>query len=196
MHLPRVLKPTGVIRIGLLGGSFDPPHGGHLALAEEALKHLGLDRVWWLVAPNNPLKHFPGGYTPPPQQARCQAVRQMVKNRPKMDVLGLPEDGMTYFTLDALKAAYPKAQFIWLMGWDSFLHIHRWDRWQDLMGRHRLALFDRVGYNGVMHAPAALAFSHNQTSVHQIFRVSSGWCRIRLRLPAISSTELRAAGRS
>jgi nicotinate-nucleotide adenylyltransferase len=193
MHLPRVLKPTGVIRIGLLGGSFDPPHVGHLALAQQAMTRLNLNRVWWMVAPTNPLKHFAGGYAPPPQDVRCSAVRRMLKTHPKMDVLGLPEDGKTYFTLQALSAAYPKAQFVWLMGWDSFCHIHRWDRWQQIMTQHRLALFDRMGYNGVMNPVAAFAFSDYQTSPQRIFETPAGWCRLRLRLPQISSTELRAA---
>jgi nicotinate-nucleotide adenylyltransferase len=117
----------------------------------------------------------------------------MLKTHPNMDVLGLPEDGKTYFTLQALSAAYPKAQFVWLMGWDSFCHIHRWDRWQQIMTQHRLALFDRMGYNGVMNPVAAFAFSDYQTSPQRIFETPAGWCRLRLRLPQISSTELRAA---
>ncbi|MFM7631401.1 MAG: nicotinate-nucleotide adenylyltransferase [Alphaproteobacteria bacterium] len=193
MHLPHILRPSSVMRIGLLGGSFDPPHLGHLALAQQAMKHLDLDRVWWLVAPNNPLKHFAGGYAPPPQAVRCDAVRQMLRPHPRMDALGLPQDGKTYFTLQALKAACPKVQFVWLMGWDAFCQIHRWDRWQQIMTQHRLALFDRMGYNGVMNPVAAFAFSQYQTPPQRIFNTSAGWCRLRLRLPQISSTDLRAA---
>jgi nicotinate-nucleotide adenylyltransferase len=120
------------MRIGLLGGSFNPPHAGHLHISEAALKGLGLDYVWWLVTPQNPLKSD----KPRSFDERMMLCRDLV-NHPRMLISGLEAELGTvnsYDTVIALKHHFPDIEFVWITGMDNALGLHKWYRWQDLLG--------------------------------------------------------------
>ncbi|PVH29656.1 nicotinate-nucleotide adenylyltransferase [Pararhodobacter oceanensis] len=129
--------------IGLLGGSFDPPHPGHVHLSLEALKRLRLDQLWWLVSPGNPIKPNP----PAPLPARMAAARAVMQH-PKVRITDLEADLGTTATVDtlaALQRVYPKLRFIWLMGADNLAQLHLWDRWPEIMHQVPVAVFARPG---------------------------------------------------
>ena len=115
------------LRVGLLGGSFDPAHAGHVHITEEALRRFGLDRVWWLVSPGNPLK----AQGPEPLEKRIASARHIMQN-PAVQITGLEADlgtRMTADTIAALQQLYPRVRFVWLMGADNLVQFDRWDRW-------------------------------------------------------------------
>ena len=117
--------------IGLLGGSFDPAHRGHAHITREALKRFGLDRVWWLVSPGNPLKEN----GPAPMDARVERARKVMQH-PHVQVTDIESYTGTRYTaetLQALQKLYPGVKFIWLMGADNLADFHRWDRWEWIM---------------------------------------------------------------
>ena len=126
----RRLAQSGA-RIGLLGGSFDPPHAGHLHLSHEALKRFGLDAVVWLVSPGNPLKR----HAPAPLAERLKAARDMV-DHPRIHVSDIEARMGTRYTAETLagvRARWPGARFCWLMGADNLAQFHRWDNWRGIM---------------------------------------------------------------
>jgi len=128
MHHGLPTAPAGQ-RIGLLGGSFDPPHDGHVHITTAALKRFGLDRVWWLVSPGNPLK----SQGPAPLPERMQAAQALMRH-PRVTVTDIEARLGTRFTaetLQALQHRYPDVQFVWLMGADNLAQFHRWHapRW-------------------------------------------------------------------
>lgn len=144
--------------VGLFGGSFDPPHEGHVQLSREALKRLGLDRLWWLVSPGNPLK----AHQPAPQAERIAAARAMLAD-PRVTVTGI-EAGLgtraTADTLAALYRLYPQVRFVWLMGADNLAQFHRWDRWRAILETTPVAVFARPGQRlAALTSPAARAFA-------------------------------------
>jgi len=133
-------------RIGLFGGSFNPPHAGHLAVAGEALRRLRLDEVWWLVATRNPLKD-PDDVAD--LERRLRLVRKMAGRNPRFRVLDLERRTGTHYTADLLDALGPlldEGLFVWIMGADSFATLHRWGRWRTIPWRIPLAVFDRPGW--------------------------------------------------
>jgi nicotinate-nucleotide adenylyltransferase len=133
-------------RIGLLGGSFNPAHEGHRATSLAALRRLKLDRLWWLVSPQNPLK--PAADMAPLAE-RLAGARRLARH-PRIEVTGIERELGTSFTVDTLarlRRAYPRAQFIWLAGADILLEMHRWRRWRRLLSVVRIAVFDRPGYS-------------------------------------------------
>ncbi len=130
-------------RIGLLGGSFDPPHAGHAHITREALKRLGLDAVWWLVSPGNPLK----ARAPASLPLRLAAARAVMRH-PRVRVSDIEArlgTRATVATLAALVARYPGVRFVWLMGADNLAGFHRWDRWQAIMQQVPVAVLARPG---------------------------------------------------
>jgi len=133
---------TGQV-IGLLGGSFDPPHAGHVHLTKEALKRLRLDAVWWLVSPGNPIK----AHAPAPLQQRMNAARR-VMHHPRVRITDLETrfgTRATVDTLEALRRAYPKVRFVWIMGADNLAGFDKWDRWPDILAQVPVAVLARPG---------------------------------------------------
>lgn len=131
------------MRIGLLGGSFNPPHEAHREISLTALKRLGLDRVWWLISPANPLKD-PAML--PSLETRLEAARKMARH-PRIEVTGFT--GGSAYTIDVLtelKRRFPSAQFVWLMGADNLAEFHRWRAWEKIFALQPIAVFDRPGY--------------------------------------------------
>jgi nicotinate-nucleotide adenylyltransferase len=132
------------LKIGLLGGSFNPAHEGHLYISLAAMKKLGLDYVWWLVAPQNPLKPV-AGMAP---LERRHAVAAATANHPRILVVNAEHTLSTRYTIDtitALKKRFPQVNFVWLMGSDNLEGFHRWRRWQDIAHLVPIAVVQRPG---------------------------------------------------
>jgi nicotinate (nicotinamide) nucleotide adenylyltransferase/ribosome silencing factor RsfS/YbeB/iojap len=128
-----------------LGGSFNPAHGGHLHLSRLALARLGLDAVWWLVSPQNPLKPALGMA---PFAKRLGEAARLAAARPKIRVSGIEARLGTRYTADTLKALcrrFPRARFVWLMGGDNLVQFPHWRRWEDIFRSVPVAVFDRPG---------------------------------------------------
>lgn len=122
---------TGM-RVGLLGGSFNPAHEGHLHIARIAMLKFGLDCVWWLVTPQNPLKEARGLAS---YEKRFSSVEAIIARHPGMIATHIERDlgtKYTYDTVASLKAAYPNTEFLFICGMDNAVIFHKWDRWQDL----------------------------------------------------------------
>lgn len=142
------VRPPGPIhpgmKIGLLGGSFNPAHEGHVHVSEVALKRLGLDFVWWLVTPQNPLKAPTGMAT---LARRVEEAKCVAKN-PRIVVMDIEHDFRTHYSFDtlcALRRRFPMVKFVWLMGSDNLNIFRRWHRWADLVGRVPIAVIQRPG---------------------------------------------------
>lgn len=137
--------------IGLLGGSFDPAHGGHLYASLTALKALKLDYVWWLVSPGNPLKSDPA-----PLELRMIRARNAAQ-APRIRVTDIERRLGTRFTVDtvaALQRRFPGVQFTWLMGSDNLEHFARWRRWRQIAAHIPIAVVRRPGsVLASLHAP-------------------------------------------
>lgn len=130
------------MRIGLFGGTFNPPHEGHRLVSLTALKRLQLDAVWWLVTPGNPLKN---NSSLPLLGARMEAARG-VANHPRVIITGIEaEIGVryTYDTLSYLRRRCPGVHFVWLMGADNLASFHRWQKWREIADLMPIAVIDR-----------------------------------------------------
>jgi nicotinate-nucleotide adenylyltransferase len=153
-------------RIGLLGGSFNPAHEGHRFASLAALRRLKLDRLWWLVSPQNPLKGR-ADMAPLAQRLAGAALRA---RHPRIEVTDIERDLGTRFTVDTvarLRRRYPRARFVWLAGADILLEMHRWRRWRRLLSLVRIAVFDRPGYSyraKVCAAAQAMRFGRRRES--------------------------------
>ncbi|MCS6987055.1 MAG: nicotinate-nucleotide adenylyltransferase [Sphingomonadaceae bacterium] len=139
--------------VGLLGGSFNPAHEGHRRLSLAALGRLRLDEVWWLVSPQNPLKPETGMA---PLAARLASARKVARH-PRIRVTDWEARQGTRYTVDtvaALLARFPHLRFVWLMGADNLLELHRWTRWRTLLRRLPVVVAPRPGYMRWATAPA------------------------------------------
>jgi nicotinate-nucleotide adenylyltransferase len=181
--------------IGLLGGSFDPAHEGHAHITREALKRLGLDQVWWLVTPANPLK----ARQPAPLADRLARARAVMRH-PKVKITALEAALGTRTTADTiarLRAIYPGVTFVWLMGADNLVQFHRWGRWRDILRSVAVGVLARPGA-GVQArlSVAARAFRVNQVRRGETLRGRTPpvWAFVNLPLNDASSTEIRARG--
>jgi nicotinate-nucleotide adenylyltransferase len=130
--------------VGLFGGSFNPPHPGHLLVAEIALRRLGLDQLWWLVTPGNPLKSQKELAPLAERLAACEtlAVDPRIKVTAFEKTLGT---SYTAKTLEFIRARNPHVHFIWIMGADNLAGFHRWQRWQKIASTFPVAVIDRPG---------------------------------------------------
>ncbi|MGL4198322.1 MAG: nicotinate-nucleotide adenylyltransferase [Allorhizobium sp.] len=130
--------------VGLFGGSFNPPHQGHLLVAEIALRRLGLDQLWWLVTPGNPLKNKT---ELAPLKQRLEACEALARD-PRIKVTAFERSlGTSYTarTLEFIRVRNPQARFIWIMGADNLAGFHRWQRWQKIATTFPIAVIDRPG---------------------------------------------------
>ena len=139
---PKPIAPG--LRVGLLGGSFNPPHEGHIHASEMALKQLQLDRVWWLVSPQNPLKPVAGMAS---FESRLESAKQFARD-PHITVTGIEAELGTRYTIDtlrALKRHFPQIRFVWIMGSDNLVQLPRWRRWQEIFACVPVAVVTRPG---------------------------------------------------
>ena len=141
----RIIPPHAPgMRIGLFGGTFDPPHQAHLDACLLAMKRLKLDRIWWLVTPGNPLKNTS---QLSPLHLRMAAARKLT-NHPRIDVTGLEaviNTRYTYDTISWLIARCPRVRFVWIMGADNLRHFHRWQKWRGIAEQIPMVVVDRPG---------------------------------------------------
>ena len=183
--------------IGLLGGSFDPPHEGHVHVSREALKRFGLDRVWWLVSPGNPLK----ARGPAPMARRIAACRALAAH-PRVAISDFEAQAGTRYTaepLARLQQARPGVQFVWLMGADNLAQFHHWQDWRQIMQRVPVGVLARPGQRiSARMSRAARCFASDRLSGRKSQLLARAappaWCFVNMPMIAISSTRLRNSG--
>lgn len=172
-------------RVGLLGGSFNPAHAGHRHVSVEAMRLLGLDEVWWLVSPQNPLKAENGMA---PLSARLASARAVVSH-PRIRPMAVEAELGTRYTVDtlaALKRRHPRTAFIWLMGADNLAQFHRWRDWRGIAKAVPIAVFARPGYIGDAHTAPAMGWLRRFRRSQARGRHWTEW-----RLPAIVILSIR-----
>ena len=143
----RLWADQTLTRIGLLGGSFNPAHGGHRRISLWAMAALGLDAVWWLVSPGNPLKPTAGMA---PLAARLASARHQTRGT-RIVPTAIERELGTRYTLDTLRVLcrrYPRVQFVWLMGSDNLAQFHQWRNWREIARTMPIAVIARPGYGG------------------------------------------------
>jgi nicotinate-nucleotide adenylyltransferase len=143
--------------VGLLGGSFNPAHGGHRHISLEVMRRMRLDTVWWLVSPQNPLKPAAGMA---PLAARLASARSVARH-PRIRVSSLEAELQTQLTVDtvaALKALHPQLRFLWIMGADNLLQFHRWAAWRDIARAVPIVVVARPGYRGAGQSAPAMGW--------------------------------------
>lgn len=183
--------------IGLLGGSFDPPHAGHVHITKAALRRFGLDHVWWLVSPGNPLK----ANGPAPLDERLQAARALMQH-PRVAVTDIEAQLGTRYTaqtLVALQRRYPGVRFVWLMGADNLAQFHRWQDWRwiiehvpmGIMARPGDRISARVSKTARVYRDAKLP----KNAAHLLGRMDPpAWSFVNLPMSDQSSSAIRARG--
>jgi nicotinate-nucleotide adenylyltransferase len=163
---------TNGMRVGLLCGSFNPPHVAHRAISLFAIKRLKLDRVWWLVTPGNPLKEH-GAL--PDLDERCEAARAMA-NDPRIDVSCLEAVIGTRYTVDTITYLRRRAsglRFVWIMGADNLAQFHRWQNWRRIASEVPIAVIDRPPQSfRALAAPAAHALARYRLPENQAGRLA------------------------
>lgn len=183
------------MRIGLLGGSFNPPHRGHRHIALTALRRLGLDKVWLIVTPGNPIKDH-GDLAD--LSERLGATRRMMAH-PRVEVTGFEAGLATAYsaqTLAFLRRRFPGVRFVWVMGGDNLAGFHRWQEWRRIMRMMPVAVLDRPGYRyAAMASPAARSFAFARVDEFWAgalaFLAPPAWAYLSIPLSDLSSTELR-----
>jgi nicotinate-nucleotide adenylyltransferase len=186
-------------RVGILGGSFNPAHEGHRQISLAALGRLGLDEVWWMVSPQNPLKPTAGMAPFDRRLAGACAVAR----HPRIRVTDIESQLGTRFTADSLVKlgrAFPRTRFVWLMGADNLTQIARWERWQQIFHAVAIAVFNRPTYCfKALSGVAARRFARRRltaTAAGSLARQRPpAWVFLFTRLNPISATAIRA-GRS
>jgi nicotinate-nucleotide adenylyltransferase len=144
-------------RVGLLGGSFNPAHRGHRRISLAAIEALGLDEVWWLVSPGNPLK---SANDMAPFDSRLASARRMARRAP-IKASDFEKRAGTRFTIDTLAALlrrYPRHRFVWLMGSDTVPQFHRWKAWRGIARTVPIAVISRPGYDSGARAARAMGW--------------------------------------
>lgn len=183
--------------IGLFGGSFDPPHLGHVHVSREALKRFRLDRVWWLVSPGNPLK----ARGPAALDRRMAAARALVTH-PRIEVTDLEARLGTRYTAETLvclRKLYPKVQFVWLMGADNLAQFHHWQNWQSILETVPVGVLARPGQR-ISARTAKAAQMYRWAKLPAVAASTLGrqeapaWCFMNVPMLDISSSAIRARG--
>jgi len=184
--------------IGLLGGSFDPAHAGHVHITLEAMKRFQLDQVWWLVSPGNPLK----SNGPAPIKERLAHARSVMQH-PRVTVTDLEAQIGTVYTaqtLDYLLHHYPHVEFVWLMGADNLTSFHRWESWDWIMTHVRIGVLARPGDRLKARMSKAARKYHRfrvkgRYSHALAHTAAPAWSFVNVPMRAISSSQIRAQGR-
>jgi nicotinate-nucleotide adenylyltransferase len=183
------------MRIGLLGGSFNPPHSAHRAISQFAIKRLKLDRVWWLVTPGNPLKDAGALHD---LDARAEAARKMADD-PRIDVSCLESvigTRYTEHTISYLRRRCAGPRFVWIMGADNLAQFHRWQNWRRIAAEVPIAVIDRPPQSfRALAAPAAQALARYRVPEKDAGRLANlrapAWVFLTGMKSSLSSTGLR-----
>lgn len=187
------------MRVGLYGGSFDPAHGGHWHVAETARVRLGLDRVWWLVSPQNPLKETRAG----DYQRRLAGVRALVGRRPRHVVSDIEARQGLFRTVDTVRWITMRSRgvkFVWLMGGDNLASFHHWAAWREIAQSVAIAVIarPRIGAIGGLPQFSRAAYVMARQRIDQsnarlaVVRAQNCWVYLPAKLNFTSSTALRA----
>ena len=182
--------------IGLMGGSFNPAHSGHRLISELAIKRLGLNKVWWLVSPQNPLK----------SSAEMASIKERVQNavkisrNPRIKVMTVESSLNTQYTVDLLKILskrFSSARFIWIMGADNLLQFSEWKNWEEITSLVRIAIFDRPNFSlKSLAADMPRRFSGNRLREREglllKYKKPPAWIFFHSNLNHISATKIRS----
>ena len=195
-HFLRMPMVESGMRVGLFGGSFNPPHEGHVHVAEQALTRLKLHQIWWLVTPGNPLKDHSNLAQLAERLAACEAITP----DPRMKITAYEAAINTQFTADTLKQISDRnrdVNFVWVMGADNLGQFHRWQRWRDIADIMPIAVVDRPGATMALHsAPTAKILARYRVNEDDAARLSAmrppAWAFLHGPLNSLSSTALRA----
>jgi len=183
-------------KIGLFGGSFNPPHEGHLNLCDLSLKRLELDQIWWMVTPGNPLKDTS---ELAPLEERIKKCRAMISH-PRIKVTAFEAKYKVRFTADTLRIVQrlrPRNDFVWLMGADNLADFHRWQDWREIANMMPIAVIDRPGSTLSYHSSqASIALSQYRIDEADAPLLSHmkppAWTFLHGPRSSLSSTQLRA----
>lgn len=183
--------------VGLLGGSFDPPHDGHVRISKVALQRFGLDRLWWLVSPGNPLK----ARGPAPMADRVAAARAILRD-PRVTVTDLEAQIGTRYTAETLHWLIrhrPGVRFVWLMGADNLAQFHRWQEWERIMEMVPVGVLARPETRiSAQMSKVARIHAADRLPPSQARRLGRAtppaWCFVNMPLVALSSSAIRARG--
>ena len=180
--------------IGLLGGSFDPPHKGHLYISLEARKLLNLDEIWWLVTPQNPLKI----YKPATYDERINNCREITKGHPIKitEIEKKINSKYSYESISYIQNHYKNIKFFWLMGADNLINFHKWQRWKNIFNDISIVVFKRHGYNSkALSSISTKTYSQFKVMINPINKIHfsslPSWTWINNREIKISSTDIR-----
>ena len=184
--------------IGLLGGSFNPPHRGHMLATRLALTRAGLDRVWWLATPGNPLKSTADLAA---LRARIDAAQALARD-PRVAVTGFESEIGARYTADTLRylrARAPGVRFVWIMGADNLSQFHRWRDWREIAERTPMLIVDRPGSSfAVLSSRAAQALARSRLPEREARRIAltgpPAWVFLHGPRSNLSSTALRRGG--
>ena len=181
-------------KIGLLGGSFDPPHKGHLFISLEAKKILKLDEIWWLVTPQNPLKIS----KPATYMERLKNCSKITRNHPIFikEIEKKIKSDYSYKTINYILHHYKNIKFFWLMGADNLISFHKWQKWQKIFNNMSIVIFKRHGYNTkALKSITSKKFINNKIVKSKIdiddFNKLPSWTFIENKEVKISSSEIR-----
>jgi len=184
-------------RVGLYGGSFNPPHHGHKALAETALKRFQLDQIWWMVTPANPLKDK---NTLASLEERMAQSRLLIRH-PRIHITGFEAHLRTTIsakTVAFIRKHHPQVHFVWLMGADNLKNFHLWQQWRQLADQIVIGVIDRPGASlTALASPTARALSHFRLNERQALRLAGlpapKWCFLHTPRLDIASSHLRCS---
>jgi len=191
------LRTRSVPLTGIMGGSFNPAHGGHRRITLFAIAALGLGEVWWMVSPGNPLKPTTGMA---PLTARFRSARAQAKTAP-IRVTAIERELGTRYTVDTLRAIkrrYPKRHFVWIMGADNLAQFHRWKEWRRIAREMPIAVIARPGYDHAAIASSAMAWLRRYRLTAPGFKNRGEWSapaliELRFDPDPRSATKLRRA---
>lgn len=187
-------------RVGLLGGSFNPPHGGHVQASETAMKRLALDQLWWIVSPQSPHKTDDGLLSLADRMAACRRLT----NNPRIKITGfesaLRKPYLSAVTIAFLRRRHRGVRFVWIMGADNLMSFHTWGYWREIARAMPIAIAGRPGRRlGAVASPAGRTLAPSRVREAEAAclasRLRPAWTLLEGPLSGMSSTDLRASGR-
>jgi nicotinate-nucleotide adenylyltransferase len=188
-------------RVGILGGSFNPAHEGHLHISRHAFTRLDLDSIWWMVSPLNPLKDISDVAS---LSERIQIAKKVAASEKRIKITDIEQFLGTRYTIDTIKSlreTFPENQFVWIMGADNLKQLPEWKNWSALMETIPIAVFDRAPYSASSLASrAAKIYAPNRIKPGNAQALADhsapSWIYLTIPRHSASGTQLRSAGRA